>query len=282
MISNCDLLKNKVCLVTGASRGIGRAIAEKFADCGAVVYANGRSEGSLEELLKLHGIQNAGIDTEQTSEENSDKAVELKLKMEEQKQNQGGCIIPAYFDVTDSAAAKKSMMQIKKEQGRLDVLVNNAGIMKDALIGMLSREDMLKTFDVNVFSVMDMIQLAVKLMSRQKSGSIINISSIVGVNGNKGQLVYSASKGAVISLTKTAAKELAPQNIRVNAVAPGIIDTDMFHSIGEEKMREKLKLIGMNRPGTPEEVADTCVYLASDLSKYVTGQIIGVDGCEVI
>jgi 3-oxoacyl-[acyl-carrier protein] reductase len=104
----------------------------------------------------------------------------------------------------------------------------------------------------------------------------------VGTNGNKGQLVYSASKGAVLSLTKTAAKELAAQNIRVNAVAPGIIDTDMFHSIGEEKMQEKLKLIGMNRPGTPEEVADTCAYLASDLSRYVTGQIIGVDGCEVI
>jgi 3-oxoacyl-[acyl-carrier protein] reductase len=257
MASNCDLLKDKVCLVTGATRGIGRAVVERFADCGAVVYANGRKEEALKEL--------AG-------------AYEKKTQTE----YQSGKIIPVCFDVTDSDAARKAVMQIKKEQGRLDVLVNNAGVMKDALIGMVSKEDMRKTFEVNVFAVMDMLQLAVKVMARQNSGSIINLASIVGTNGNKGQLVYSASKGAVISLTKTASKELAPKNIRVNAVAPGIIDTDMFHSIGEEKMQEKLKLIGMNRPGTPEEVADACIYLASDLSKYVTGQILGVDGCEVI
>ena len=251
MISSCDLLKNKVCLVTGASRGIGYAVAKRFAVCGAVVYANGRREESLKELLSLNG-------------------------------NCPGSVIPLYFDVTDSAAAKKAMMQIKKEQGKLDVLVNNAGIMKDALIGMISKEDMRQVFEVNVFAVMDMLQLAVKLMSRQNSGSIINLASIVGTNGNRGQMVYSASKGAVISLTKTAAKELASKHIRVNAVAPGVIDTDMFRSIGEEKMKEKINLIGMNRAGTPEEVADTCIYLASDLSVYVTGQVIGVDGCEVI
>lgn len=254
MILNSNLLQNKVCLVTGANRGIGRAIAEVFVSNGGIVYANARKEASLDELARLC---------------NSCK---------EQK----GKFIPLYFDVTDLSAAKSAIMQIKKEQGHLDVLVNNAGIMKDALISMISKEDMQKTFDVNVFAVMDMIQLAVKLMSRQKSGSIINLASIVGKNGNKGQLVYSASKGAVIALTKTAAKELAAKNIRVNAIAPGIIDTDMFHSIGEEKVQEKLKLIGMNRPGTPEEVAYTCLYLASDLSEYVTGQIIGVDGCEVI
>ena len=252
---SCDLLRDKVCLITGANRGIGRKMAEVFASFGGIVYANARKEGSLEELIKLYKESN-----------NTEK----------------GNIIPLYFDITDSLSAKKAIMQIKKEQGHLDVLVNNAGIMKDALIGMVSKEDMQKTFDVNVFAVMDMIQLAVKLMSKQKSGSIINISSIVGSNGNKGQLVYSASKGAVIALTKTAAKELAPQHIRVNAVAPGIIDTDMFHSIGEEKVQEKLKLIGMNRVGTPEDVAYACVYFASDLSEYVTGQILGVDGCEVI
>lgn len=256
---SCDLLRDKVCLITGANRGIGREIAEVFASFGGIVYANARKEGSLEELIKS-----------------------CKEKNKESKNNEKDNIIPLYFDVTDSLSAKKAIMQIKKEQGHLDVLVNNAGIMKDALIGMVSKEDMQKTFDVNVFAVMDMIQLAVKLMSRQKSGSIINISSIVGNNGNKGQLVYSASKGAVIALTKTAAKELAPQHIRVNAVAPGIIDTDMFHSIGEEKVQEKLKLIGMNRVGTPEDVAYACVYFASDLSEYVTGQILGVDGCEVI
>lgn len=267
---NCDLLKGKVCLVTGASRGIGRAIAERFAACGAIVYANGRREGCLDELLEHNLSVSKGM------------VSEAEHGTEETDERTGGRIFPSYFDVTDTAAAKKEFMRIKKEQGHLDVLVNNAGIMKDALIGMVSREDILHTFEVNVFAVMEMLQLAVKLMARQKSGSIINISSIVGTNGNKGQLVYSASKGAVISLTKTAAKELAPQNIRVNAIAPGIIDTDMFRSIGEEKMQQKLSLIGMGRPGTPEDIADACIYLASDLSQYVTGQVLGVDGCEVI
>lgn len=265
MISKSDLLKGKVCLVTGASRGIGRAIAERFAFCGAIVYANGRKEGSLDELL----------------EHNACFCDQIDGKIEQETERRG-MIIPCYFDVTDTRGAKQAVMQIKKEQGRLDVLVNNAGVMKDALIGMITQEDMRSTFDVNVFAVMEMVQLAVKLMSRQKSGSIINIASIVGQNGNKGQLVYSASKGAVIALTKTAAKELASCNIRVNAVAPGIIDTDMFRSIGKDKIQEKLRLIGMGRPGTPKEVADSCVYLASDFSQYVTGQVLGVDGCEVI
>ena len=183
MISNCELLTGKVCLVTGASRGIGCAIAAKFAACGAVVYANGRKEESLKGLLSP-------------------------------KEDCTGSVIPLYFDVTDSAAARKAMMQIKKEQGKLDVLVNNAGIMKDALIGMISKEEMQQVFEVNVFAVMEMLQLAVKLMSRQNSGSIINLASIVGTNGNRGQMVYSASKGAVILLTKTAAKELVSKDIK--------------------------------------------------------------------
>ena len=272
MILNSNLLQNKVCLVTGANRGIGRAIAEIFVSNGGIVYANARKEASLDELVRFCNSCNEKKERESKEEDGEHK----------ENKEQKGKLIPLYFDVTDLSAAKSAIMQIKKEQGHLDVLVNNAGIMKDALIGMVSREDMQKTFDVNVFAVMDMLQLAVKLMSKQKSGSIINLASIVGKNGNKGQLVYSASKGAVIALTKTAAKELAAKNIRVNAIAPGIIDTDMFHSIGEEKVQEKLKLIGMNRPGTPKEVAYTCLYLASDLSEYVTGQIINVDGCEVI
>lgn len=154
--------------------------------------------------------------------------------------------------------------------------------MKDDLIGMISHETMEKVFQVNVFAVMEMIQLAVKIMGRQNTGSIINMSSIVGVQGNKGQLVYSASKGAVIALTKTASKELASKNIRVNAIAPGMIDTDMFHSIGEEHMKERLSLIGMNRIGTPEDVANACAFLASDLSAYVTGQVLGVDGSALV
>ena len=167
-------------------------------------------------------------------------------------------VIPVYFDVRDTHEAKKAIMRIKKEQGHLDILVNNAGIMKDALIGM--------------------IQLAYKLMSRQKSGSIINLSSIVGIEGNAGQMAYSASKGAVVALTKTAAKELAPLNIRVNAIAPGMIDTDMFRSIGEEKIERHLKNIKMGRLGDPIDIANAAVFLASDLSKYITGEVLGVDG----
>ena len=150
--------------------------------------------------------------------------------------------------------------------------------MRDALIGMVNKDLMEEIFSVNVFAVMNMLQLANKLMSRQKSGSIINLSSIVGVEGNAGQLVYSASKGAVAALTKTAAKELAPNNIRVNAIAPGMIDTDMFRSIGTEKMEQHLEHIKMGRLGTPNDIANAIVFLASDLSTYVTGQILGVDG----
>lgn len=169
-----------------------------------------------------------------------------------------------------------------KNHKRLDTLVNNAVIMKDALIGMVSKTSMEETFSVNVFAMMDLLQLGTKLMSRQKSWSIINLASIVGVNGNRGQLVYSASKGAVISLTKTAAKDLAPKNIRVNALAPGMIDTDMFNSVGPEHLQEWIDNIGMGRLGKPLDVARVCVFLASDLSEYVTGQIIGVDGSGIV
>ena len=242
------LLSNKVCLITGTSRGIGAETARRFAEEGAVVYANARTP----------------------------ECVDLKSKEWEKLYNT--TVIPLYFDVTDEKSAKQAVMQIKKEWGKLDVLVNNAGVMRDALIGMVNKELMEEIFAVNVFAVMNMIQLANKLMSRQKSGSIINLSSIVGVEGNAGQIVYSASKGAVAALTKTAAKELAPDNIRVNAIAPGMIDTDMFRSIGEEKINQHLSHIKMGRLGTTSDVANAIVFLASDLSSYVTGQILGVDG----
>lgn len=247
-----ELLRNKVCLVTGTNRGIGAAIVKRFAEEGAIVYANSRCEGQMDDICKSLS--------------------------EEYKTT----VIPVYFDVRDEKAAKETILQIKKQQKRLDVLVNNAGIMKDALIGMISEDMMREVFDVNVFATIRMLQLANKLMSRQKSGSIINMSSIVGVNGNIGQAVYSASKGAVAALTKTAAKELAHLNIRVNAIAPGTIDTDMFRNIGEEKAKEHLGKIRMGRLGAPEEIADACVFLASDLSKYVTGEILGVNGSEII
>lgn len=242
------LLDGKVCLITGASRGIGAATVYRFVEEGAIVYANVRLPKNLDWLCE-----------------------KISPNFREN-------VRALYFDVRDEVSAKQAVMQIKKEQGKLDVLVNNAGVMKDALIGMISRTLMQEIYETNVFGVMNMLQLACKLMSRQKSGSIINLSSIVGIEGNPGQLVYSATKGAVAAMTKTAAKELAPQGIRVNAIAPGMINTDMFKSIGEEKIKEHLEHIRMGRLGTPEDVADAIIFLASDLSRYITGDIIGVNG----
>ncbi len=246
------LLEGRVCLVTGASRGIGAATVEKFAEEGAVVYANARLPKNIDDFcLKLSNKYNTDV-----------KSV--------------------YFDVRDETESKKTVLKIKKEAGKIDGLVNNAGIMKDALIGMIPKDLMQEIYETNVFGVMNMIQLVSKVMMFQKSGSIINLSSIVGLEGNPGQLVYSASKGAVAAMTKTASKELACQGIRVNAVAPGMIDTDMFRSIGEEKMSVYLENIRMGHFGTPYNVADVITFLASDLSEYITGQIIGVDGGVMI
>ena len=246
------LLDGKVCLVTGASRGIGAATVKRFAREGAVVYANARTPKNLDDLcIELSEKYNATV-----------KAL--------------------YFDVRDETAAKKAVLQIRKETGRLDVLVNNAGVMKDALIGMISKDLMQEMFDINVFGVMNLLQLASKIMMFQKSGSIINLSSIVGLEGIPGKLVYSAAKGAVAAMTKTAAKELASQGIRVNAVAPGMIDTDMLKSVGDEKMKEQIANIRMGRLGTPEEVADAILFLASDLSGYITGEILGVNGSAMV
>ena len=242
------LLDNKVCLITGASRGIGRETARRFAEEGAILYLTDYQEGSLEPVI------------------------------EELKKKYNSDIKPLYFDVTDENSSKQAIMTVKKESGRLDVLVNNAGIMRDNVIGMIGSKLVHDVFDVNVFAVINMIQLANKLMSRQKSGCIINISSIVGIEGAAGQLVYSASKGAVAALTKAAAKELAPNGIRVNAVAPGLINTGLLQAIGDEKIAENLKNVKMGRLGEPIDVANVLVFLASDLSGYVTGEIIGVDG----
>lgn len=242
------LLEGKICLVTGGSRGIGAATVKRFAEEGATVYANARAPKNIDALC------------------------------DELTKSCSGTVKPIYFDVRDEAESKKAIIQIKKESGQLDVLINNAGIMKDALIGMIPRTLMQDIYETNVFGVMNMIQLATKLMVHQHSGSIINLSSIVGLEGNPGQLVYSATKGAVAAMTKTASKELASQGIRVNAVAPGMIDTDMFRSIGEEKMNELAAGIRLGRLGTPDDIADTIVFLASDYSRYITGEIISVTG----
>lgn len=242
------LLDGKVCMITGASRGIGRETARRFAEEGAILYVTDIRDGSLEEL-KAELIRKYQAD-----------------------------VTTLYFDVTDENAAKTVVPAIKKGHGRLDVLVNNAGVMRDSRIGMIETQLMHDVFDVNVVAVINMIQLANRFMSRQKSGSIVNISSIVGLEGAAGQLVYAASKGAVAALTKSAAKELAPNGIRVNAVAPGLINTGLLKAIGDDKIQENLRNIRMGRLGDPVDVANVLVFLASDLSGYVTGEIIGVDG----
>ncbi|NLI90696.1 MAG: SDR family oxidoreductase [Peptococcaceae bacterium] len=246
------LLRGKTALITGCNRGIGRAILEKYAEHGAVIYANARCPHSLDVL-----------------------AGELGEKYNTE-------IIPVYFNVTDKEAVKQCYLRIRQERNQLDVLVNNAGIMRDALIGMVDDKIIEDVFSVNVYAVITMIQYAVRIMSRQNKGSIINLASIVGEMGNPGQTVYAASKGAVIALTKTLAKELCSRHIRVNAIAPGMIDTDMFRSIGEARMKESIARIGYGRLGYPDEIADAAVFLASDMAAYITGQIVGVNGSTII
>lgn len=242
-------LENKVCLITGTSRGIGKQIAEVFASEGAFVYAHARKEGSIDSWCG------------------------------QLQQEYGARMIPLYFDLKDSAGIKAAAFKIRKEAGRIDVLVNNAGIVTNELIGMIDIKSMKEMFDVNVFGLTELMQMvATKFMIRQKSGSIINISSIVGVEGSRGQAAYSASKGAVIALTKSAAKELAPYQIRVNSVAPGMTDTERIQVTIREMYKGKIPEIGMGRLASTNDIAQACLYLASDESSYVTGQILTVSG----
>ena len=244
-MSNSNLLEGKVAIVTGCSRGIGRAIMETFAKNGAIVYAVDLMEGSMDDAASSDSI------------------------------------IPCYFDITDTKAIIALVQRVKKEQGKIDILVNNAGIMQDALISMVTDSQIQKTFEVNVFAMMHFIQYVSKIMRRQKSGSIVNAASIMGISGNYAQMVYAASKGAVIALTKSAAKELAQDGIRVNAVAPGTINTTLLQNTPEETLNKIKSRIYFGELGTPEEVANAYLFLASDLSSYISGQVLGVDGMMI-
>lgn len=239
------LLDNKIALITGAGKGIGRAIAERFLKEGAIVYANDINEAELAWC--------------------SDNECRDRLHK-----------VP--FDICDFSEAKSCIMRIKKDCGRIDVLVNNAGIVSYEFISMIDYDRLRKMFEVNVLALINLTQLAARVMMRQKSGSIINMASMVGVKGAKGQLSYSATKGAVVSVTRSASKELAEYGIRVNAVAPGMVATERFKSVIENKFENRIEDIGFGRMATPDEIADAYVFLASDMSKYITGQILGVDG----
>ncbi|MGB2087465.1 MAG: SDR family NAD(P)-dependent oxidoreductase [Psychroflexus salarius] len=241
------MLANKVCLITGTSKGIGKSILEAFAAHDAVIFAHARNEGDLDEVL-------------------------------ENLKNTKAEIIPVYFDVTDFDEVKSCILQIKKSYKRLDVLINNAGIITYEILGMINFTKFREMLEVNLVAPIYLMQMVAKLMQRQSSGSIINISSKVAVEGVKGQMSYSATKGGLNAATLSAAKELSAKQIRVNAIAPGMIGSERLKHVMDDKFSDKLNDIGFGRLGTPNEVADACLFLASDLSKYVTGQIIQVDG----
>jgi 3-oxoacyl-[acyl-carrier protein] reductase len=242
------LLDEQVAWVTGASRGIGKAVAIALATEGAKVVVCGRSLESLQKTVE-----------------------EIRLLNQQEA-------FPVSYDVTDLQEIKSAALQIRKEFKTLDILVNNAGILDDALLGMVSSQQLMTTMSTNLNAVIYHMQFGSRMMSRQKAGSIINMSSIIARVGNEGQVVYGASKAGVIGATLSAAKELAPLNIRVNAIAPGFIDTDMTQTLSEEKFQERLDSIKMKRIGQPEEVASVTLFLASSMASYVTGQVIGVDG----
>lgn len=245
------LLKDKVCIVTGATRGIGLAIAKFFAAQGAWVFVNGRDQTKVLEVV---------------SEINSS----------------GGKAEPLVCDVSDPVSVKFAYKEFLTKTKTLDVLVNNAGILDDALIGMVTQPQIEKTFSINTYAVLYMSQYAARIMAKAKKGSIVNLTSIIGSNGNSGQAVYGGSKAAVIGITKSLSKELASSQVRVNAIAPGFIDTDMARSIPSNVFETRVNSVAMKRIGQPEEIASVAAFLASDWSAYVTGQVIGVDGGMLI
>lgn len=242
------LLQNKVALVTGASRGIGREIAKKFAEQGANVaftYLSSIEKGqALEAELATYGIKAKGYRS----------------------------------DASHFASAEQLVVDVVADFGTLDILVNNAGITRDTLLMRMTEEQWDEVLRVNLKSVFNLTKAATKPMMRAKSGSIINMTSVVGLMGNAGQANYSASKAGIIGFTKSIAKELGSRNIRSNAIAPGFIETEMTGDLNEKALEDWLKNIPLKRAGHGEDVANACIFLASEMSKYITGQTIQVDG----
>ncbi|MGV2641450.1 3-oxoacyl-[acyl-carrier-protein] reductase [Clostridium perfringens] len=246
------MLKDKVAIVTGGTRGIGRAIALKLADHGANIVINYR---------------------------NSDKeAEELKAILEEK----GVKVLTVKCDISNFEDSKNLMDKCKEVFGKIDILVNNAGITKDTLIMRMKEEDFDNVIDVNLKGTFNCAKHVSAIMLKQRFGKIINMTSVVGIAGNAGQVNYAASKAGVIGLTKSLAKELGSRGITVNAVAPGFINTDMTASLSEKVKEEASKNIPLKRLGDPEDVANLVGFLASDAANYITGQVINVDGGMVM
>ncbi len=242
------LLQSKTALVTGASKGIGKAIALKYAEQGANVaftYLSSIEQGqALEAELAAKGVRAKGYRS----------------------------------DASDFAQADKLINEVLADFGSLDILVNNAGITMDNLLLRMNEEAWDKVINVNLKSCFNTVKAATKQMMKQKSGSIINMTSVVGLKGNAGQANYAASKAGIIGFTKSVALELGSRGIRSNAIAPGFIETEMTGKLDEKTVQSWRDAIPLKRGGNPEDVANACVFLASDMSTYITGQVIQVDG----
>jgi 3-oxoacyl-(acyl-carrier-protein) reductase len=242
------LLEGKVAIVTGAARGIGKAAAIRLAEEGCHIAF---TDLTIDETAKI------------TEEEIAALGVKVK----------GYTSNAADFNDTHEVVSK-----IAEEFGKIDILVNNAGITRDGLMMRMSEQQWDMVINVNLKSAFNFVHALTPIMLRQRSGNIINMSSVVGVHGNAGQANYSASKAGMIGLTKSVAQELGSRGIRSNAIAPGFIITEMTHQLSEEVKTEWAKTIPLKRGGTPEDVANCVLFLASDLSAYITGQVIQVDG----
>ena len=242
------LLEGKVALITGASRGIGKAIALKFAENGAnIAFTDIRRDEFMDK----------------TENELSELGIKAKSYVS---------------DASSFLASEDTVNQVLAEFGTIDILVNNAGITKDNLMLRMSEQEWDLVMNINLKSVFNLTKQILKPMMKQRSGSIINISSVVGVFGNAGQANYSASKAGIIGFTKSIAKELGSRNIRSNAIAPGFIETEMTHVLPEEVRKGFMNAIPLKRMGSAEDVANAALYLASDLSTYISGQVLSVCG----
>lgn len=246
------MLTNKVVLITGASRGIGKATALLAAENHAHVIINYcKSEDAASDLVD-------------EITKNGHSALMIKANVANEKE------------------VKEMFSVIKEKFGRIDVLVNNAGIMKNNLLLMTRTEDFNDLVEINCKGAFLCMRASTKMMMKQKAGKVINLSSIVGIQGNKGMIAYSASKSFLIGLTKSAAKEFGPYGITVNAIAPGVIETDLIKDFKDELKHDLIGNIALGRIGTPKDVAKVALFLSSELGDYVSGQIIGVDGCQIM